>query len=369
MARARILFALVLAAVATVLIAPAASAAPVSDIIDGITYHADDGDIGAGATVWSWDGHTTDVVIPASVNIGGDNYAVTTVRANAFGNFGLTSLVIPNSVTTIGSMAFHLNALTSVTIPDSVTFIADSVFADNQLSSVTFGNAVTTIGDNAFQNNLLTSIAIPSTVTVIGNDTFGNNLLTSVTIPSAVTFIGNSAFASNPGLANVKFLGTAPTLGSALFGATGTPDGPLISYYLRNAGAVFTTPTWSAGNVEYDSQALATVTFDANGHGIAPAATDVVVGQSVANPGSLTAAGYTFKGWFAAASGGTAVVFPNVIAGDTTLYAQWSVATAVTATGSNLATTGSSDTLPLGVLAFLLVGAGAAIIMRQRRSA
>jgi len=164
-------------------------------------------------------------------------------------------------------------------------------------------------------------------------------------------------------------MGNQPTVGNTAFGPTGDPGGPLISYYLRNAGVGFTSPIWTAGNLGYRSQALATVTFDANGHGTAPAATDVVVGQSLANPGSLTAAGFTFNGWFAAASGGTAVTFPNAVAADKALYAQWSVASAQGGTGSGLAATGSEGTLPLGTLALLLVSTGAALVVRQRRTA
>ena len=34
-------------------------------------------------------------------------------------------------------------------------------------------------------------------------------------------------------------------------------------------------------------------------------------------------AGYTFAGWFAAASGGSALTSPYTLAGSVTLYAQW----------------------------------------------
>ena len=348
LAHARIFSALILAGLATLLIAPSASAAPETLTINGITYTADDSAVGAGATATAYDGSQgTAVVIPATVNLGTVDYAVTTIGPSAFQSKTLTAVTLPSSLTTIGFAAFNNNQLASLTIP----------------------NGVTTIGNNAFELNLLVSVTIPNSVTTIGDFAFMANLLTSVTIPANVTTLGWSALGTSLSLASVKFLGSAPTtIGTSPLGTTGTPSGPLVSYYARNSG--FATPTWgSFGGYSYMSQALATVTFDANGHGTAPAATDVVVGQSVANPGALTAAGFTVNGWFAAASGGTAVAFPDAIAADTTLYAQWSVAPAAAATGSNLAATGSNDTLPLGALAFLLVGAGAAIIMRQRRSA
>jgi len=370
-ARARILSALVLAAVATVLIAPTASAAPETLTINGITYTADDTAVGAGATATAYDGSQgTDVVIPATVNLGTIDYAVTVIGANAFQNKALTSVVIPNTVTTINNFAFQLNVLTLVTLPSSLTSIGFAAFNTNHLASLVIPNGVTIIGNNAFENNLLTSVTIPNSVTTIGDYAFITNLLTSVTIPANGTTLGTSAFEDNPSLASVTFLGSAPTtLGNRPLGPDGTSSGPLVSYYARNSG--FTEPVWfTGGGYFYQSQPLATVTFDANGHGTAPAATDVVVSQSLANPGSLTAAGFAFNGWFPAASGGTAVTFPNAVAADKTLYAQWSVASAQGGTGSGLATTGPDErTLPLGALAFLLVGTGAAIIMRQRRSA
>ena len=41
-------------------------------------------------------------------------------------------------------------------------------------------------------------------------------------------------------------------------------------------------------------------------------------------PGAPTYPGHTFLGWFAAASGGSALTSPYTLAGSVTLYAQWS---------------------------------------------
>ena len=72
-----------------------------------------------------------------------------------------------------------------------------------------------------------------------------------------------------------------------------------------------------------------TVTFNANGHGTAPQPLSVIQGQPVANPGDLTALGYTFGGWFTDSEclPGTAWDFSNPVNADMTLYAKWTINT------------------------------------------
>ncbi len=69
-----------------------------------------------------------------------------------------------------------------------------------------------------------------------------------------------------------------------------------------------------------------TVTFDANG-GSTPAPTSKVVtyGAAYGTLATTSRTGYTFNGWFTAASGGTQVTDVTIVntAGNHTLYAQW----------------------------------------------
>jgi len=141
----------------------------------------------------------TSVVIPNSVTSIGDW---------AFrGCVGLTSVTIPNSVTSIGSSAFEgCSSLTSITLPNSVTSIGSSAFNNcSSLTSITISNSVTSIDENTFMGcSGLTSVAIPNSVTSIGSSAFSNcSSLTSVTIPNSVTFIGYSAFSHCIGLTSV----------------------------------------------------------------------------------------------------------------------------------------------------------------------
>lgn len=70
---------------------------------------------------------------------------------------------------------------------------------------------------------------------------------------------------------------------------------------------------------------LCTVTFDANGHGTAPAALEnVQPGTAIAAPAAPEAEGWTFLGWYREASGETAWNFDtDLVEGSMTLYAKW----------------------------------------------
>ena len=79
------------------------------------------------------------------------------------------------------------------------------------------------------------------------------------------------------------------------------------------------TATWTANTL--------TITYDSQG-GSSISNGSTTTGASIsASPGTPTRSGYTFNGWFAASSGGSAISFPYAH-GQTanfTLYAQWTV--------------------------------------------
>ena len=66
-----------------------------------------------------------------------------------------------------------------------------------------------------------------------------------------------------------------------------------------------------------------TVTFNANGHGTAPAAQTVEEGQTATKPTDPTAAGWIFGGWFKEAACTTAYNFSTPVTANITLYAKW----------------------------------------------
>jgi hypothetical protein len=188
----------------------------------------------------------TSIVIPDSVTSIG-NYAFSKCSS-------LTSVVIPDSVTNIGEEAFNrCTSLTSVVIPDSVTNIGESAFSycpaltsitvdtgnttydsrdncnatiETSTNTLIFGcqstiipDSVTTIGDCAFyQCFSLTSITIPNSVTSISHDAFRICFgLTSIVIPDSVTTISYNAFAQCSGLTSVTIGSGVTSIGSQAF--------------------------------------------------------------------------------------------------------------------------------------------------------
>lgn len=65
------------------------------------------------------------------------------------------------------------------------------------------------------------------------------------------------------------------------------------------------------------------VSFNANGHGTAPARQTVELNGKAVKPADPTAEGYVFRGWYTTAACTTEFDFNTPIAADTTLYAKW----------------------------------------------
>ena len=163
-------------------------------------------------TIAGYTDSSTNVVIPSSINVDGEDIPVKAIASNAFSNNGtITSITIPDSVTTIGSRVFYsCSNLTTVTISENsqLTSIGSSAFEGcSSLTSIYIPNSVTTIGSRAFYScsNLTTvTISENSQLTTIGSYAFsGCSSLTSIYIPDSVTTIGSSAFYSCSNLITV----------------------------------------------------------------------------------------------------------------------------------------------------------------------
>ena len=108
-----------------------------------------------------------------------------------------------------------------------------------------------------------------------------------------------------------------------------TADGYIFGGWYKEASCttawVFNTDTVSTDTTLYAKWATAnTVTFNANGHGTAPAAQTVATGGKATEPTAPTAEGYTFGGWYKEASCINEWTFAtDTVSADTTLYAKW----------------------------------------------
>ncbi|MFZ9892069.1 MAG: InlB B-repeat-containing protein, partial [Ilumatobacteraceae bacterium] len=85
------------------------------------------------------------------------------------------------------------------------------------------------------------------------------------------------------------------------------------------------------------------VTYNSQSGSAVSAGSTTSGGSVSSSPGSPTRAGYSFSGWFAASTGGSAITFPysHGQTSDFTLYAQWSAAMYVVSFDGNGSTGGS----------------------------
>jgi hypothetical protein len=252
-----------------------AAAAPVSFVIDDVTYSADDAAVNAGASITSYAGVGGVLVLPTTVVYGPDTYAVTSIGADAFKEKSITAVTFPSSLTLIGPAAFQNNSLSTVSLPSGVTSIGAYAFFLNELTAISLPAVLDSIGNNAFGYNALTTVTIPSLVTQINGfafqynqlasvilhdgvtsiqtGAFRGNQLTSVTVPSEVSIIGDIAFAENPSLASVVMDGDAPIATDAgVNGSFGSGVGLTVRYRAEFADA-YTSP-WHGYNTEAIAQ-------------------------------------------------------------------------------------------------------------------
>jgi len=151
---------------------------------------------------------------------------------------------------------------------------------------------------------------------------------------------------------------TAPTRTGYDFAYWSASDGGaalIFPYSPPNTGNFTLYARWTAKSL--------TVTYDTQGGSSVSSGSTKTGGGISVSPGNPTRTGYTFNGWHANATGGSALTFPYAHGetGDFTLYAQWSAVTytityAKNGATGNLAT--SSETYSTGGTAISLPGRG-----------
>ena len=119
----------------------------------------------------------TEITIPSTVMINGEEYSVTGIGKEAFYECeNLISIEMPSSIVHIGEFAFYgCSGLTSFEIPSAVTCIKEYTFANcSNMTSIEIPNSVTSIGNLALAGTGLTSIVFPNGVTSIGTHVINN---------------------------------------------------------------------------------------------------------------------------------------------------------------------------------------------------
>lgn len=112
--------------------------------------------------------YSGDVVIPETVEFGGQHYVVDSIGEGAFNACsGLMSVKLPEKLRVIGRLAFvDCYGLTSISFPASLKVIGDGAFQNcDGLTSLSFPEGMTQIGDGAFQRcGRLETLFFPSTM-------------------------------------------------------------------------------------------------------------------------------------------------------------------------------------------------------------
>lgn len=121
-----------------------------------------------------------------------------TIGISAFHGNKLESLSLPDSVDSIGKGSFSMNSITSLKLPannPNFTNIPQGAFSMNiRLAHIDLPDTVVTIDDMAFAGARLEELTIPASVKTIGWKAFHLHRITELTIPGTVENIGESAF-------------------------------------------------------------------------------------------------------------------------------------------------------------------------------
>jgi hypothetical protein len=113
--------------------------------------------------------------IPATVEIGGEQYTVTEIADKAFfEHMELTTVIFPNTLTKIGNFAFTGDTSINgeLNIPDSVTSIGQYAFASTHCHKITVGNGVSKIETGTFEDDPLLSSFFCGPVSSFGDYSF-----------------------------------------------------------------------------------------------------------------------------------------------------------------------------------------------------
>ena len=263
--------------------------------------------------------------------ISGNTITASTPIKLFYGSSAAANLSVINKDFMTGSAVNFANLSTVSFSPASLAVSAGAVIAsgsnpptEGATSSYSVTVSASNPGGGALSNAAVT-IPVPSGVTVtspstgVGSITGSPLVWTIGSLLPGQTVTATFTASVTPSAGDV---GANYTLVSAQSGS-GT-DTPFSATRTATGEAILVGPVAAAPV----PPASYTVSFN-SAVGSPVADETVVEGDVATNPGEPSRAGYTFDGWFTAAEGGSAWDFTTPITGDTTLFAQWTVASIV----------------------------------------
>ena len=295
--------------------------------------------------------------IPASAFVGTDLRnvtltSVTNVGSNAFaGSTVLNSVVFNQSDVTIGDGAFSYivkegNAKCQVTYPGSINAWSPSkyMYSPSLVVNGGSGNNTWSCGwcggsSSSSYNSLYWTLDAAGQLKidcadnnwsnhpseqVIVYKSWTKNLVKSLTLEHVYS-LGVMEFTNHANLKNVYINPTLHSIGSNAFSGCSSLTDIWFNGTLSQWEAVDKGGNWNPSAATEHWRC--TVTFNANGHGTAPASQTLWSNYDKATtPTAPTANGYIFQGWYTEAACINQWDFNTVVTGDMTLYAKWGLA-------------------------------------------
>lgn len=224
--------------------------------------------------IWAcWTRPTGDLVIPDTIIVGSNKYAVIEIGENAFdGCSGLTTVSIPQTVTSIGQFAFAGTGLDTIWVPSTVTSIGYGAFGSQGISGgneavsilVYFGTATAPNSgsncrwgalswiDGYEENGLiytsstkdtlkhalypLSTVILPPSVRHIMDRAFlFDSVLQNIVFNDSLISIGEYAFQSCKNLQNVTFPESLTSIGTHAFSSCSSIDTIVIPRHLTSS--------------------------------------------------------------------------------------------------------------------------------------
>ena len=243
----------------------------------------------------------------------------------------ITSITIPTTLDGAQVANFTGSVFSGFTNLETMIFNVNTIVS--QMPSV---NGLTKFR-NVKTSNDLGNNSTPPSMTSIPASTFEGTAVMIINL-TAVTSIGNYAFKGCSSLKDVYVGSTLNTIGKQVFYNCSSLSHLWFDGTQAQWNAVSKDSQWRSGAANFTEYWRCTVTFDANGHGTAPAAQTIWCNYDKATePTAPTTPLGTFQGWYTDAACTNQWNFNTVVTGDMTLYAKWDMQYAFNSTTGELA--------------------------------